>query len=167
MQKFTIREMTGADWAAVSEIYLQGIASNLATFESVCPPYEQWDAAHLKACRLVLCDGDAVAGWAALSPVSTRRVFSGVAEISIYLHNDYQGKGAGTKLMLAAMDASECAGIWCLYSAIFSNNIASLRLHEKCGFRLVGIREKLGRDIKGQWRDVTIMERRSKLPQFN
>lgn len=158
-----IRAMAPEDWPRVAEIYQAGIDTGLATLTTTCPPYEAWDAAHLAAPRLVLVDdaGD-VAAWAALSPVSARAVYAGVAEVSIYVDPLMGGRGVGTRLLSALVDASEAAGLWTLQSVIIRENEASLRLHARCGFRMVGTREKLGRDRYGVWRDLVLLERRSK-----
>lgn len=161
MELGSIRPMEEADWPSVAEIYRQGIATNLATFQSECPEYEQWDKAHRQDCRLVLTEGERIAGWAALSPVSARSVYSGVAEVSIYLDEGCRGKGLGAALLRALVAAAEAQGCWTLQSGIMRDNLPSIRLHEKCGFRMVGYREKIGRDRFGSWRGTVLMERRS------
>ena len=155
-----IRGMTASDWDDVSRIYLNGIKTNLATFETQCPPYERWDASHLASCRLIIEDTSGVLGWAALSPVSSRQVYAGVAEVSIYMDEKARGKGFGVILLQALISCSEENGIWTLQASIMENNPASIRIHEKCGFRLVGYREKISRDIYGDWRTTVLMERR-------
>lgn len=164
--EWAIRPMVDTDFPAMMRIYQQGIESGLATFETAAPDWAAWDAAHLRVCRLVLEEGGEVRGWAALTAHSSRCVFNGVAEVSIYLDEAVQGRGHGTRLLDVLTEQSEAHGLWTLYSWIFSNNTASIRLHEKCGYRLVGVREKIGRDRFGAWRDVTILERRSKDPRF-
>lgn len=160
--RISIRSMTASDWEAVSRIYQDGMDTNLATFQSECPSYAQWDASHLRKCRLVALDTEGrVLGWAALSPVSARSVYTGVAEVSIYVSADEKGKGIGAKLLLALTDVSEREGLWTLQSGIMANNAASIRLHEKCGYRIVGYREGIGCDRNGVWRDTVLMERRS------
>ena len=160
----SIRSMEKQDWPSVSAIYQEGMDTNLATFQTQCPPYEAWDAGHLKGCRLVAVDPDgAVAGWAALSPVSSRCVYAGVAEISIYIAMVQRGKGIGTALLDALASASEKEGIWTLQSGIMADNAASIRLHEKNGYRMIGYREKVGCDRNGVWRDTVLMERRSRV----
>lgn len=156
-----IRPMTPADWPSVSEIYQQEMDTNLATFQSECPSYAQWDCSHLQHCRLVVTVNNVVSGWAALSPVSSRCVYSGVAEVSIYILPSQQGKGLGKQLLQALILASEQAGIWTLQSGIMQDNPASIRLHETCGFRMVGYRERIGKDRFGVWRNTVLMERRS------
>jgi len=126
-----------------------------------------WDQAHFKKCRYVILQEKAVVGWAVLSPVSLKGAYSGVAEISIYIDEKHKGMGVGTKLMNHMIQESEKNGFWLLESLIFQNNPASLRLHEKCGFREVGYREKMGKDKYGTWRNVVLMEKRSSLNEFN
>lgn len=157
-----VRPMEGSDWAAVAGIYQEGIDTDMATFQTECPAYDQWDAAHLQACRLVAVDSEgSVAGWAALSPVSSRYVYRGVAEVSIYIASSQRGQGVGTALLDALAEASEQEGIWTLQSGIMADNLASIRLHEKCGYRMVGTRQRIGCDRHGLWRDTVLMERRS------
>lgn len=159
--EYIIRPMTESDWPRTAEIYQQGMDTNKATFQCECPAYEDWNAAHLNACRLVMTEHDIVVGWAALSPVSNRPVYAGVAEVSIYLDTAHCGAGLGTQLLMSLIDLSEKHGIWTLQSGIMRDNPASVRLHEKCGFRIVGYREKIGCDRFGSWRDTVLMERRS------
>jgi phosphinothricin acetyltransferase len=155
-----IDPMTQADWDAVAEIYRQGIEAGHATFETDVPGYAEWDAAHLSDPRLVArLDGDLV-GWAALSPVSDRCVYGGVAEDSVYVAPAFGGRGVGRRLLTELVRRSEEAGIWTVQAGIFPENTASLALHERCGFRVVGRRERLGRH-HGRWRDVVFVERRS------
>lgn len=155
-----IRPMEASDWERVAEIYAGGIATGHATFETEVPSYESWDRSHLEVCRLVAEDGGRVAGWAALSPVSDRCVYGGVAEVSIYVDADARGKGVGTALFRRLIECSEARGFWTLQAGIFPENEASVRLHEKLGFRRVGLRERLG-ELDGEWRDVLLLERRS------
>lgn len=157
-----IRPMTDEDWDAVARIYGEGIATGEATFESQVPDWDAWDAGHAVEGRLVAEIEDDVAGWAALSPVSRRSVYRGVAESSIYVGAHAQGRGVGTRLLTALVDASEHAGYWTLQTAIFPENLASISLHERCGFRRVGTRERIGSQ-NGRWRDTVLMERRSAL----
>ena len=152
--------MAPPDWPAVRAIYLEGIATGNATFETEAPQWESWDAAHTAVCRLVAETADAVVGFAALSPVSVRKVYSGVAEVSVYVSSRARGSGVGGALLRELVRASETAGFWTLQAGIFPENHASLRLHEKCGFRVLGVREKVGR-LAGRWRDVVLLERRS------
>ena len=152
--------MTAADWDAVRAVYLEGIATGDATFETEAPAWEKWDASHLPHCRLVARCGEAVAGWAALSPVSARGVYAGVAETSVYVAARFRGAGVGRALLGALVNCSERHGVWTLQAGIFPENVASLALHLRHGFREVGRRERLGR-LGGRWRDVILLERRS------
>jgi L-amino acid N-acyltransferase YncA len=155
-----LRPMATADWPAVRRIYEEGIASGHATFETAAPEWNGWDAAHMKACRLVAVDGELVVGWAALTPVSGRCVYAGVAEVSVYVAVAARGKGVGRQLLEALVAESERHEIWTLQAGIFPENTASLTAHERAGFRIVGRREKLG-NMKGVWRDVLLLEKRS------
>jgi len=155
-----LRPMATADWPAVRRIYEEGIASGHATFETAAPEWNGWDAAHMKACRLVAVDGELVVGWAALTPVSGRCVYAGVAEVSVYVAAAARGKGVGRQLLEALVAESERHEIWTLQAGIFPENTASLTAHERAGFRIVGRREKLG-NMKGVWRDVLLLEKRS------
>lgn len=155
-----IRLLEPSDWPRVREIYREGIASGDATFEAEVPGWEEWDREHLQSCRLVVEVGGRVEGWAALSPVSDRCVYGGVGEVSVYVADEAGGRGLGTRLLAALVRASEEEGYWTLQAGIFPENQASMRIHEKCGFRTVGVRERLGR-MDGRWRDVVLMERRS------
>ncbi len=160
MVAMEISPMVAADWPGVSAIYLEGIATGNATFETLPPNWEQWDRDHLPMGRLVARQGRALAGWAALSRVSQRSCYSGVAELSVYVANWARGKGVGSALMKAAIAASEQAGIWTLQGSIFPENVASLRLCAAHGFRQVGYRERIGK-LHGKWRDTILVERRS------
>ena len=147
-------------WPSVREIYRAGIASGNATFETEVPEWEQWDAKHLPFARLVaIVDGE-VKGWAALSPVSTRNVYRGVAENSVYVASDAQGRGLGRLLLERLIVESEAQGVWTLQNSIFPENVASLRLHLALGFREVGRRERVAQ-LHGKWRDTIFTERRS------
>ena len=139
--RLSIRSMTAEDWPAVARIYQEGMDTNLATFQTECPSWEEWNAAHLPKCRLVAVVDDAVAGWAALSAVSSRCVYAGVAEVSIYIGAVARGMGVGKVLLTALISTSEEAGFWTLQSGIMENNTASIALHMRCGFRRVGYRE--------------------------
>jgi phosphinothricin acetyltransferase len=157
-----IREMASTDWDAVSSIYLEGIATGLATFEITVPTWEKWDASHLSFVRLVIIsvpDG-LVRGWAALSPVSARPVYKGVAEVSVYVASDARGLGLGRALLERLIKESEENGIWTLQAGIFPENQASIALHQRLGFRVVGTREHIGK-LNGVWRDTVLLERRS------
>jgi phosphinothricin acetyltransferase len=152
--------MRPEDWPAVREIFEQGIATGDATFETEAPSWEDWDAAHLVECRLVARDGERVMGWTALSPVSHRAVYRGVVELSVYVAADSRGRGVGRALLERLIHESEGAGIWTLQTGVFPENEASLALHRSCGFRVVGVRERIGQQA-GRWRDVVFLERRS------
>jgi L-amino acid N-acyltransferase YncA len=155
-----IQPLRPADWPAVRAIYEAGIATGDATFETAAPTWEAWDAAHLPGHRLLATDGDRVLGWAALAPVSDRCAYAGVAEDSIYVAPRAQGRGVGRVLLDALVASAERAGIWTVQTGIFPENRASVRLHQACGFRVVGVRERIGR-LHGRWRDVLLLERRS------
>jgi L-amino acid N-acyltransferase YncA len=155
-----ITPMTVADWDAVAAIYRRGLDTGHASFETSVPAYEEWDAAHLADPRLVARLDVAVVGWAALSPVSERCVYGGVAEDSVYVAPELGGRGIGRQLLAELVRLAEGAGIWTVQAGIFPENTASLALHERCGFRVVGRRERLGRH-RGVWRDVVLVERRS------
>jgi L-amino acid N-acyltransferase YncA len=156
-----IQPMEAADWTAVSQIYADGIATGEATFETDVPTWEKWDTGHLPNCRFVArSETGEVLGWAALSPVSSRCVYAGVAEVSVYVAPSAWGQGVGKRLLQTLVDCSEAEGIWTLQAGIFPENEASVKLHEKLGFRVVGRREKLGQQY-GRWRDVLFLERRS------
>jgi phosphinothricin acetyltransferase len=157
-----VEPMTPADWPDVSAIYLEGIRTGNATFETLAPTWEQWDRAHLQAGRLVGRTGRQIAGWVALSRVSQRSCYAGVAEMSVYVANWARGQGVGDALMKAAIVASEEAGIWTVQGLIFPENTASLRLCAANGFREVGRRERIGKR-NGVWRDTVLVERRSKV----
>jgi L-amino acid N-acyltransferase YncA len=160
---YRIREMQKGDWEQVSEIYQQGMDTNLATFQTECPVYEEFDQSHMKQCRFVIIDGNSVVGWTALSPVSSRCVYRGVAEVSIYIHDSFRGRKIGTQLLSFLSEQSEKDGVWTLQSGIMADNTASIHLHKKCGFRQVGFRERIGKDRFGQWRNTVLMERRNNL----
>jgi phosphinothricin acetyltransferase len=156
----TIRAMHPNDWPAVRRVYEEGIATGDATFESSAPSWEQWDAGHLAVGRLVAEFDGKVVGWAALSGVSDRCVYAGVAEVSVYVADSARGRGIGRQLLQALIEASETAGIWTLQAGIFPENTASIAIHARSGFREIGRRERLGR-LGGRWRDVLLLERRS------
>jgi len=157
-----IEAMRPADAEAVLAIYAAGIATGDATFQTEVPGWPEWDAAHLAAPRLVARDDTgAVLGWCALSPISRRPVYAGVTEESVYVAPAARGRGVGRALLEAMSRESEAAGIWTMQTGIFPENAASLALHEACGFRVVGVRERIGRHL-GVWRDVVFLERRSR-----
>ncbi|MBC7909672.1 MAG: N-acetyltransferase [Pyrinomonadaceae bacterium] len=159
---FIIDKMGAEDWEQVRVIYLEGIATGHATFETQAPEWEVWDARHLPYSRLVARDGETVKGWAALSAVSSRFVYAGVAEISVYVGQSYRGEGIGKALLEALVSESERNGIWSLQAGIFPENSYSITMHKQCGFREVGRRERIGR-MNGIWRDVALLERRSEI----
>ncbi|WP_287901856.1 GNAT family N-acetyltransferase [Arthrobacter sp.] len=150
------------DWGAVEEIYAQGIATGLATFEATTPTWEAFTASRLPAHRLVADVDGEVLGWAAVSAVSARPVYAGVVEHSIYIHHTARGQGLGKTLLNALIASTEAAGIWTIQSSIFPQNQASLRLHESAGFRLVGRRERIAQRADGTWQDTLFIERRSR-----
>jgi phosphinothricin acetyltransferase len=154
--------MQTEDWEAVRAILCEGIATGHATFETVAPDWQEWNREHRPDCRLVAKIEGQVVGWAALSPVSGRCVYGGVAEASVYVANSARGQGVGTRLLQGLVEESERAGIWTLQGGIFPENAASLALHQACGFRTVGCRERLGK-MQQVWRDVILVERRSKV----
>src|SRR5262245_45565402 len=157
---FIIDSMRPLDWESVRAIYVEGIATGHATFETESPDWERWDSSHLSQCRLVARTGAGVLGWAALSPVSKRQVYAGVAEVSVYVAETARGVGVGGALMRALIEASERHGVWTLQSSVFPENHASVALHLKHGFREVGRRERIARH-HGVWRDTVVLERRS------
>ncbi|WP_244907380.1 GNAT family N-acetyltransferase [Arthrobacter woluwensis] len=155
-----IRPLEAWDWGAVEEIYAQGIATGLATFETTTPTWEAFTASRLPAHRLVADVDGEVLGWAAVSTVSARPVYAGVVEHSIYIHHAARGQGLGKTLLTALIASTEAAGIWTIQSSIFPQNQASLRLHENAGFRLVGRRERIAQRADGTWQDTLFIERR-------
>lgn len=157
-----IDRMSDNVWGDVSRIYNEGIATKNATFEQQAPSWELWDNAHRKDCRLVAKLDNKIVGWAALSNVSSRCVYSGVAEVSVYVDAQFRNKKIGDKLLKSLIQESEQSGIWTLQAGIFPENIASIKLHQKYGFRIVGYKEKIGK-MYNIWRDVSILERRSKV----
>ena len=155
-----IVDMANEDWPTVREIYAEGIATDNATFETVVPDWPKWDSGHHKKCRLLARDDREIVGWAALSPVSSRQVYAGVSEVSIYVAESARGRGVGKALLKVLIEASERRGIWTLQAGIFPQNVASIQLHKTCGFREVGLRHRVGQ-LAGAWRDVCLLERRS------
>jgi len=154
--------MEECHYQAVKEIYELGIVTGNATFQTEAPSWEEWDKNHLTHSRLVAVgEHEMVMGWAALSPVSGRCIYAGVAEVSVYIHPEHQGKGVGKKIMEELIQKSEEHSLWTLQAGIFPENNASLRLHERMGFRKIGYREKIGK-MKNVWRDTVLLERRSK-----
>ena len=160
--KLEIRAFNNQDWTSVSKIYAEGIATGVATFETEVPSFNVWDNKFIKQCRLVAEANSKVVGFAVLSQVSKREVYKGVAEVTVYMATNERGKGIGKMLLEALVIESEKKGFWTLQAGIFSANKASIELHKKCGFRVVGIREKIGKR-GGKWHDNHFLERRSKL----
>ena len=148
-------------WPAVKAIYESGLATGHASFQTSAPSWEEWDAAHLKHSRLIAIRDNQVLAWAALTPVSGRCVYAGVAEVSVYVDAESRGQGLGEQLLQALIEESEANGLWTLQAGIFPENIASLKIHEKTGFRQVGVRERIGQ-MNGIWRNTVLLERRSK-----
>ncbi|MFZ2113407.1 MAG: N-acetyltransferase family protein [Solirubrobacteraceae bacterium] len=159
----TLAPMSAKDWPAVARIFEQGIATGNATFERAAPSWEQWSAARCPEPRLVARDESGVIGWAALSAVSARAVYRGVGSVSIYVAPASARRGVGRALLVELIDASERAGFWTLQAGIFPENLASIALHERCGFRLLGTHERIGQMPDGRWRDVVLYERRSEI----
>ncbi|MCK0179818.1 N-acetyltransferase family protein [Flavobacteriaceae bacterium S0862] len=158
--KLKIRKFKNQDWALVSKIYAEGITTGIATFETKVPSFEVWNDKFIKKCRLIAEINDQVIGFAVLSKVSKRKVYNGVAEVTVYIAQDERGKGFGKRLLEALVYNSEKEGFWTLQAGIFSANKASIELHKKCGFRVVGVREKIGKR-DGKWHDNHFLERRS------
>lgn len=163
--EYLIDTMELEDWDQVRSIYLEGIATGNSTFEAEAPTWDKWDCTHLREHRLVVREDKSIAAWDALSPVSTRCVYSGVAELSIYVAAKHRGKGIGSILLKAIINSTEKAGLWTLQGGIFPENTPSLRLVKKHGFKEIGRREKIGKmtygELAGTWRDVILVERRS------
>ena len=160
MSTFLIEAMQPDDWPAVRSIYLEGIATGQATFETEAPSWEDWDGGHHQFGRLVAREARRIIGWATLSPVSRRQVYAGVAEVSVYVASDSRGKGAGRALLEKLICESEQNGIWTLQASVFPANAATIGLHRACGFHEVGRRERIGK-LQGTWRDTLLLERRS------
>jgi phosphinothricin acetyltransferase len=159
----TVRVMTAGDAEAVLRIYQAGLDTDLASFETVAPTWEAFDAGRLTAHRFVACAGEDVLGWVAVSPVSSRCVYAGVVEHSVYVDPAAHQRGIGRLLLQRLIESTEAAGIWTIQSGVFPENAASMRLHERAGFRLIGVRHHVGRVQRegGPWRDVALLERRS------
>lgn len=160
--EIVIEGMKAGDWEQMRAIYLESIATGQATFETEAPAWEDWDAAHLRTVRLVARLGEMVVGWAALSPVSKRRVYDGVAEVSVYVASNHRRSGIGSSLLNELIKQSEKHGIWTLQAAVFPENQATIALHLRCGFREVGRRKFIG-SLNGVWRDTLLLERRSQV----
>ena len=155
-----IRSFVDDDWPAVAAIYADGIATGNATFETETPSFERWSATHSTEHRFVAVQDGAVVGWIAVSPVSDRCAYAGVGEHSVYVAERARGQGIGGRLIETLIADCDAAGIWTLQSGIFPENVSSIELHRRCGFRIVGTRERLGQ-LNGIWRDVVLMERRA------
>ncbi len=155
-----VRGLTPADWPLVAAIYAEGIATGNATFDAEPPSWAEWDASHLPDPRLAGELGGEVVGWAALAPTSRRACYRGVAEVSVYVAERSRGRGVGSRLLRSLVARAEEAGIWTIQTSIFPENVASVELHRRCGFRVVGVRERIGQ-LNGVWRDTVLMERRS------
>jgi L-amino acid N-acyltransferase YncA len=160
--ELTIRPMTPEDWPAVRRIYGEGIATGNATFATELPDWQNWDSSHRPDCRLIASDENEILGWAALSPVSARQVYAGVAEVSVYIAASARGTGVGKALLRALIEESERRGIWTLQAGIFPENVTSVSLHKSLGFREVGVRQRVGK-MGNRWRDVLLLERRSSI----
>jgi phosphinothricin acetyltransferase len=158
----SIRQLEATDWQGVRAIYLQGIATGQATFETTAPTWEAWTVAHLEFARVVALSDGELCGWAALSPVSKRAAYAGVAEVSVYVAEEFRKRGIGLKLLQRLIAESEQHGIWTLQASVFPENAATVALHKRGGFREVGRRERIGR-LNGVWRDTMLLERRSEV----
>ncbi len=155
-------EISEENYPEVARIFGEGLQTGTATFETTIPSWEKWDAGHLPFGRIIAIEDNNYLGWAALSPVSSRCVYGGVAEVSVYVAETARGKGAGAFLLKNLIEISEANNIWTLQSGIFRDNVASHKLHIKCGFREVGYKEKVGQ-LNGVWKDNLLLERRSKV----
>jgi len=164
---YIIDQMKPSDWPQVARIYEQGIRTGLATFQHEVPTWEAWDLGHVESCRLVVRAGGDILGWAALGPFSKRPVYAGIADVSVYVGENCRGLGIGRLLLNGLVRESEAQGFWTLQSRIIRENVSSIALHQQCGFREVGIKEKMGRMTDGVWHDVVLMERRSKVVGVN
>ena len=157
-----IKSMLSSHWEKVKEIYEEGIATGNATFETTAPSWEDWDANHAGVPRLVAIENEEIVGWAALTKVSGRCIYAGVGEVSVYVSGSQRGKGIGRRLLQALISESEKNNYWTLQAGIFPENKSSIKIHEDCGFRLIGVREKIGK-MNNVWRDTLLMEKRSKI----
>lgn len=163
MDNYIIREMKKEDWESIKEIYNQALLEGKSTFNKDLPTYQEWDKNHLQDCRYIVERNESIIAWCSLAATSSREVYRGVVEVSIYVHQQYRGKGVGKKLLTHLCIESEKKGYWTLYSGILANNIESRGLHLSCGFREIGYREKIAKDIFGEWQDTVIYEKRSKI----
>jgi L-amino acid N-acyltransferase YncA len=157
-----ITKLLPKHWEDVKRIYEEGITTGNATFQTEAPDWEEWNDSHLQMCRMVAVENDKLLGWIALTPVSGRCVYAGVAEISVYIAEVARGKGVGKRLLQALVRESEQHNIWTLQAGIFPENISSIKIHESCGFRNIGKRERIGK-MNGVWRDTILLERRSNI----
>lgn len=160
--KVILKNMDSSDWQTVADIYKEGIATGNATFQQEIPTYSEWDNAHLKLCRIVALKQNEIVGWAALTPVSGRCVYAGVAEVSVYVSSKHRRHKIGIKLLEKLILDSEKEKLWTLQAGIFPENVPSIKIHEQLGFRNVGKRERIGK-MNGVWRDTLLFERRSKI----
>jgi len=160
--EIAVRPFVKEDWSSVSKIYEDGISTGIATFETEVPDFETWNKKYIESCRIVASQNEKLVGFAVLSLVSHRYVYRGVAEVTLYVDKDYRGNGIGKILLTELIKQSETHGFWTLQASIFSENLASINLHKKCGFRIVGIKEKIGQ-LNGKWHDNHFLERRSKI----
>jgi L-amino acid N-acyltransferase YncA len=151
--------MRSEDWPRVAEIYAEGIATGEATFETDVPSWVEWDSSHRPDLRIVAERGGELVGWAALAPVSRRPCYAGVAEESVYVADRTRGRGVGSSLLRTLLERADRAGVWTIQTSIFPENVASIELHRRCGFRAVGRRERIAQ-LRGVWRDTVVMERR-------
>jgi L-amino acid N-acyltransferase YncA len=158
----TIEELRPEHWPGVARVYEEGISTRNATFETEVPSWEAWDSSHLVEHRLVALRDGEVVGWAVVSPVSDRCVYGGVVENSVYVAETARGQGIGRRLLEELIASTEAAGIWTIQTGIFPENDGSVRLHERVGFEVVGLRKRLGK-LDGVWRDVLLLERRSQV----
>ena len=155
-----LEKMQPADWHFVKQIYEEGISTSNATFQTSAPEWDEWNSSHLAHSRVVAKEGDNILGWAALTPVSGRCVYAGVAEVSVYVSDKARGKGLGKQLLQKLIEESEANNLWTLQAGIFPENIPSIKIHEDCGFRIIGKRERIGM-MNGIWRDTVLLEKRS------
>jgi phosphinothricin acetyltransferase len=155
-------KMPPANWDTIKQIYEEGISTGNATFQQKAPDWEEWNNSHLQHSRIIAKDKETILGWAALTAISERCVYAGVAEVSVYVRDKARGKGVGKQLLEKLIEESEANNIWTLQAGIFPENIASIKIHEACGFRIVGVRERIGQ-LNGKWRDTILLERRSKI----